>query len=95
MKTEDILLLKQYAHKYTEMREKLKDIEKDMEQTKNKIEDILLKYNTNCIQTSTMSIKRNIIKQQRISREDLPEELFDKYSHPIVFSTIHIQTIKK
>ena len=42
-----------------------------------------------------MSIKRNIIKQQRISREDLPEELFDKYSHPIVFSTIHIQTIKK
>ncbi len=92
MKTEDILLLKEYAHKYTYLRDKVKDIEKEMDQIKNNIEDILIKSNTNGIQTSTMNIKRNIIKQKRISREDLPIELFEKYSHPIVFSTLNIQT---
>ena len=95
MKTEDILLLKNYAHKYTYLREKCKDIEKEMNQIKNNIEDILIKSNSNGIQTSTMSIKRNIIKQQRISKDDLPRDLFEKYSHPIIFSTINIQTSSK
>ncbi len=93
MKTENILLLKEYAHKYTYLREKLKDIEKEMDQLKNNIEDILIKSNTNGVQTSTMNIKRNIVKQKRISKDDLPPELFEKYSHPIVFSTINIQTV--
>ncbi len=95
MKSEDILLLKSYAQKYTELKQKTKEMEDTISQIKDRIEDILIKNNINSVQTSTMCIKRNIIKQQRISKEDLPVELFDKYSHPISFSTLHVQINKK
>ena len=90
---EEILVkCKNLSTHYTYLKNKNKQIEKEMESIKNYLEHILLKYNTNSIETSTFKINRKIIKQQRISKDDLPETIFKTYSKPIIFSSMYIQS---
>ncbi len=89
----DILLkCKELSKHYTDLKNKQKSIEKELDTIKNYLEYILLKYNTNNINTSTFSITRNIITQKRISKDDLPEKLFLQYSHPISYSVMNIKS---
>ena len=92
----DILIkCKQLSQQYSDLKQKQKTIEKELDSIKNYIEYILLKYNTNHINTNSFSVIRKIITQNRISKEDLPEKLFQQYSHPITFSALYIQSKDK
>ena len=93
--TDTLYKLKQLSERYDLVRQKIKAYQNEQYQIKEYIENILLKYNTNAIKTNTFSIKRNIITQHRISKEDLPEKIFNEYSHPIQFAVINISSENK
>lgn len=80
------------CQQYSELKEKQNSIEKQLQNIKNQIEDICLNNNTNTIHTNVFSIDRKIIKQFRISKDDLPENIFEQYCRPISFSTIKIKS---
>jgi hypothetical protein len=87
----DILTkLKITSNRYYELKNKSKLIETELSQLKNYIETLMIKYNLNVVETTNFNIVRKIIKQSRISKEDLPEKLVQQYSHPVTFSTLYI-----
>jgi hypothetical protein len=88
----DILIkCKVLSDRYHELKEKEKNIKKESDSIKEYLEYILLKYNTNSINTSTFSIDRKIVSQKRISKDDLPEKLFLQYARPISYSIMNIK----
>jgi predicted nucleic acid-binding Zn-ribbon protein len=79
--------------KYDSTRAQIKELEEKMERYKGKIDDLMASKNTDRIMGSRYAIKRSMNTRTYLSKDDMPRELWTKYSTSCTFPVYRLTKI--
>ena len=80
----------QLLEKYFLAKEKLKDIQELVDYYKEEIEDNLDENKKEYYKGLMYSVERKTMTVNRVSKKDLPEDIWDEYSKPYKIFALHI-----
>jgi hypothetical protein len=75
---------------YYKFKETQKDISDSLSELKDKILDKLDDNDVDIIKTNKYTVERKMITSYRISKSDLPSDIYDTYSKPCTSSTLMV-----
>jgi len=81
--------------RYDATRIQIKDLEEKMDKYKRKIDDLMANKNSDYISGSKYVIKRSMNTRSYLSKEDLPKELWAKYSTSCTFPVYRLSKLSK
>ena len=76
--------------KWDETKKEISELEKRLDKYKIFAENILSESETNIINTGTFTLKKKIIKKEILSRNDVPLEIFKKYSKTTSYPVFYV-----
>ncbi len=91
----DIARIDDILEKYELARSQIKELEERMDKYKRKIDDLLASKNTDKLSGNKYSIKRSMNTRTYLSKDDLPKELWAKYSSTCTFPVYRLSKLSK
>ena len=70
-------------HRYYEYKEKEKDIKEELQSLRQEIDETFKEYETDVIKTKEYEATIKIIKSMRLSKADVPEDIYEEYARQV------------